>query len=117
MAGIVFVIALVAETVISAGVGVSQNDPAAKIANALYHHRGRQLVIVYLSVVYAATFPVYLSSLSGLLRRDTARPRFLGPLVLAGGMVFVALHAISDIGITGLLGASVVSAGNEVWVS
>jgi hypothetical protein len=96
---------------------VSQNDPAAKIANALYHHRGRQLVIVYLSVVYAATFPVYLSSLSGLLRRDTARPRFLGPLVLAGGMVFVALHAISDIGITGLLGASVVSAGNEVWVS
>jgi hypothetical protein len=105
VAGIVFVIALVAETVISTGVGVSQNDSAAKIANALYHNRGRLLAIAYLSVVYAATFPVYLSKLSGLLRKDTARPQFLGSLVLAGGMLFVALHAVSDIGITGLLGA------------
>ena len=77
VAGIVFVVALVAETVVSAAVGVSQNDSAAKIANALDHHRGRLLVIAYLSVVYAATFPVYLSKLSGLLRTDTARPRSL----------------------------------------
>jgi hypothetical protein len=113
VAGIVFVIALVAETVISAGVGVSQNDSAAKIANALQHYRGRLLVIAYLSVVYAATFPIYLSKLSGLLRRDTARPRFLGPLVLAGGVLFVALHAVSDIGITGLLGAKLATFGAQ----
>ena len=113
VAGIVFVIALVAEFVISAGVGVSQNDSAAKIANALQHYRGRLLVIAYLSVVYAATFPIYLSKLSGLLRSDTARPRFLGSLVLAGGMLFVALHAVSDIGITGLLGAKLATYAAE----
>ena len=113
VAGIVFVVALVAETVVSAAVGVSQNDSAAKIANALDHHRGRLLVIAYLSVVYAATFPVYLSKLSGLLRTDTARPRFLGSLVLAGGMLFVALHAVSDIGITGLLGAKLATFGAQ----
>jgi hypothetical protein len=113
VAGIVFVVALVAETVISAGVGLSQNDSAAKIANALQHYRGRLLVIAYLSVIYAATFPVYLSKLSGLLRSDTARPRFLGSLVLAGGMLFVALHAVSDIGITGLLGAKLATFGAQ----
>ena len=113
VAGIVFVIALVAETVISAGIGLSQNDSAAKIANALQHYRGRLLVIAYLSVIYAATFPVYLSKLSGLLRSDTARPRFLGSLILAGGMLFVALHAVSDIGITGLLGAKLATFGAQ----
>jgi hypothetical protein len=113
VAGIVFVIALVAETVISTGVGVNQNDTAAKIASALYNNRGRQLVIAYLSVVYAAAFPVYLSRLSGLLRTDTARPRFLGSLVLAGGVLFVALHAVSDIGITGLLGAKLAAFGAQ----
>jgi hypothetical protein len=44
-AGILFVIALVAETVVAFGVGVNQNDSAAKIANALHDHRGRLLVI------------------------------------------------------------------------
>src|SRR5690242_3839386 len=73
VAGIVFVVALVAESVVSAGVGVNQNDTAVKIASALYNTRGRQLVIAYLSVVYAAAFPIYLSRLSGLLRGDTAR--------------------------------------------
>jgi len=113
VAGIVFVVALVAETVVSIGVGVNQNDSAAKIANALHDNRGRLLVITYLSVVYAAAFPVYLSRLSGLLRGDTARPRFLGSLVLAGGMLFVALHAVSDIGITGLLGAKLALFGAQ----
>ena len=113
VAGIVFVVALVAETVISAGVGLSQNDSAAKIANALQHYRGRLLAIAYLSVIYAATFPIYLSKLSGLLRSDTTRPRFLGSLVLAGGMLFVALHAVSDIGITGLLGAKLATFGAQ----
>jgi hypothetical protein len=35
-------------------------------------------------------------------------PRFLSALVLIGGAVFVVLHAVSDIGITGLLGAKLV---------
>lgn len=113
VAGIIFVIALIAETVISTAVGVNQNDSAAKIANALYRHRERQLVIAYLSVVYAAAFPVYLSRLSDVLRKDTARPWFLSSLVLAGGMLFVALHAVSDIGITGLLGAKLATFGAQ----
>jgi hypothetical protein len=111
VAGIVFFIALVAETVVALGVGVNQNDSAAKITNALYDHRGRLLVITYLSVVYAVMFLIYLARLHDLLRRDTDRPRFLGSLVLAGGALFIALHAVSDIGITGLVGAKLASFG------
>jgi hypothetical protein len=101
VAGIIFVVALAAEAVVAFGVGLNQNDSAAKIANALYVHRERLLVIAYLSVVYAAMFPIYLSRLYNLLRGDTARTRVLGSLVLAGGVLFVALHAVSDVGITG----------------
>ena len=109
VAGIVFVIAFVAETVISAGVGVNQNDSAAKIANALHGHRETLLVVAYLSVVYAAMFLIYLGRLYDLLRGDTDRWRFLGSLVLSGGALFVALHAVSDIGIIGALGAKLAS--------
>jgi hypothetical protein len=113
VAGIVFVIALVAETVVAIGIPVNQNDSAAKIAAALHDHHGGLLLIAYLSVIYAAAFPVYVSRLSGLLRTDTSRPRFLGSLVLAGGVLFVALHAVSDIGITGLLGAKLATYGAQ----
>jgi hypothetical protein len=99
--------------VVAFGVGVNQDDSAAKIANALYDHRQRLLVIAYLSVVYAAIFPIYLSRLYNLLRGDTARTRVLGSLVLAGGVLFVALHAVSDVGITGLLGAKLASFGSQ----
>lgn len=113
VAGILFVVALAAEIVVALGVGVNQNDSAAKIANALYVHRERLLVIAYLSVVYAAMFPIYLSRLYNLLRGDTARTRVLGSLVLAGGVLFVALHAVSDVGITGLVGAKLASFGSQ----
>lgn len=113
VAGILFVVALAAEAVVAFGVGVSQDDSAAKIANALYVHRERLLVIAYLSVVWAAMFPIYLSRLYNLLRGDTDRTRVLGSLVLAGGMLFVALHAVSDVGITGLVGAKLASFGSQ----
>jgi hypothetical protein len=112
VAGILYVIALVAVSVVDLlGGGLSQNGSAAKIATALYDHRGRLLVVTYLSVVYAAMFLIYLSKLHDLLRRDTDRPRFLGSLVLVGGALFIALHAVSDIGIFGLLGAKLASFG------
>ena len=112
IAGILYVIALVAETVVGLlGGSVSQNDSAAKIANVLYDHRERLLVITYLSVVYAAMFLIYLGRLYDLLRGNTDRSRFLGSLVLAGGALFIALHAVSDIGINGLLGAKLASFG------
>jgi len=111
VAGILFVIAFVAETVVSIGVGVNQNDSAAKIAQALHAHRERLLVVAYLSVVYASAFLVYLGGLYDLLRGDMGRRRFAGSLVLTGGALFVALHAVSDIGITGLLGAKLASFG------
>jgi hypothetical protein len=113
VAGILFVVALAAEAVVAFGVGVNQDESAAKIANALYVHRERLLVIAYLSVVYAAMFPIYLSRLYNLLRGDTARTRVLGSLVLAGGVLFVALHAVSDVGITGLVGAKLASFGSQ----
>ena len=109
VAGILFVIALLAESVVSTGPGVSQDDSAAKIAQALYDHRERGFLVGYLSVVYAVMFLIYLSKVYELLRGDMDRPRFLGSLVLVGGAFFVALHAVSDIGITGLLGAKLAS--------
>ena len=112
-AGIVYVIALLAEIVVALGVGLTQNDSAAKIASGLHEHRERLLVIAYLSVVYATAFLIYLCSLHNLLLRDTDRPRILGSLVLVGGVLFIALHAVSDIGITGLLGAKLASFGSQ----
>ncbi|MGZ3290503.1 MAG: hypothetical protein ACXU87_20965 [Xanthobacteraceae bacterium] len=47
------------------------------------------------------------------LRGDTDRRRFLGSLVLVGGALFVDLHAASDIGITGMLGAKLASFGSQ----
>lgn len=104
-AGIVFVVALLAESVVATGAGLTQNNSAAKIASGLAEHRDRLLVIAYLSAVYAVAFVIYLCSLYNLLRRDTEWERILAYLVLVGGVLFVALHAVSDIGITGLLGA------------
>lgn len=112
-AGIVYVIALLAEIVVALGVGLTQNDSAAKIAYGLHEHRDRLLVITYLSVVYATAFLIYLCSLHNLLRGDTGRARILGSLVLVGGVLFIALHAVSDIGITGLVGAKLASFGSQ----
>jgi hypothetical protein len=111
VAGIVFIIALVAESVVATTIGLGQDDSAAKIASGLHEHRTRLLVIACLSVVYASMFVIYLCSLCNLLRGDTDRPRILGSLVLVGGVLFVTLHAVSDIGITGLLGAKLASFG------
>ena len=110
-AGIIYVIALLAEIVVALGVGLTQSDSAAKIASGLHEHRDRLLVIACLSVVYATAFLIYLCSLYNLLRGDTDRPRVLGSLVLVGGVLFIALHAVSDIGITGLVGAKIASFG------
>ena len=111
IAGILFVVALVADVVVAIGIPVNQHDSAAKIANALHDHRDQQLVITCLSVIYAAMFLIYMGKLYDLLRGHTDRSRFLDSLVLAGGLLFVALHAVSDIGITGMLGAKLASFG------
>jgi len=70
-------------------------------------------VIARLSVVYAAMFVIYLSKLNDLLRAGAGRARFLGSLVLIGGTLFVSLHAVSDIGITGAFGAKLASCGAQ----
>ncbi|MGA8747024.1 MAG: DUF4386 family protein [Solirubrobacterales bacterium] len=113
VAGILFVVALVAELVVAVGVELSQNDSAAKIAKGLHAHETRLIVIACLSVVYAVMFVIYLSALHNLLRGNTDRTRALGSLVLVGGVLFVTLHAVSDIGITGLVGAKLASYGAQ----
>ena len=114
VAGIVFVLALLAESVIATGIGLTQNDSAAKIAAGLHAHRERSLVIAYLSSIYAVAFVIYLCSLYNELRRNTTdETRVLGYLVLVGGVLFVALHAVSDIGLTGLLGAKLSSFSDQ----
>jgi hypothetical protein len=105
VAGIVFVVALVAESVVSFGVGLGKDDGAAKVAHALAEHHRRLVVIACLSVVYAPMFVIWLTGLHGRLRGDSERRRLLGLWILIGGSLMIAMHALSDIGITGLLGA------------
>jgi hypothetical protein len=105
VAGILYVTALAAVYVVAIGIPVNQDDSAVKIAKALHNHHERVWAISSLSVVYAPMFLIYLSRLHNLLRVDMARPGVLDSLVLIGGTLFITLHAVSDIAITGLVGA------------
>jgi hypothetical protein len=104
IAGIVFVVALLAEAVISTGLPINQDDSAAKIAGALQEHRRTVLVAAYLSAIYVVAFLIYLATLHDFLRRAAPDPRILHTLVLVGGVLLVALHGVSDVAIYGLLG-------------
>jgi Domain of unknown function (DUF4386) len=112
-AGIVFVVALLAEAVISTGLPINQDDSAAKIADALRDHRKTVLVAGYLSTVYAVAFVIYLAKLHDLLRAVAQPPRALHSLVLIGGVLLVALHGVSDVGIYGLLGGKLATYGAQ----
>lgn len=112
-AGIVFVLALLAEAVISAGIPVNQDDSAAKIAGAVREHRDAVLIAAYLSAVYAVAFVVYLAKLHDLLRGAAPGARVMHSLALVGGVLLVALHGVSDIGIYGLLGGKLATYGDE----
>jgi Domain of unknown function (DUF4386) len=111
--GIVFVVALLTEAVISAAIPINQNDSATKIATEVARHRHLVLVAAYLSAVYATAFVIYLCRLHQLLREQPGRPPFLAAMVLIGGVLFVSLHAVSDIGIYGLLGGKIASFGAD----
>lgn len=103
-AGLVFVVALLTEALVSATIPVNQDDSAAKIANELDAHRGVAVTVACLSMVYAVAFLVYLWRLYSLLRAQEAVVPRLSTLVLVGGVLFLTLHAVSDIGIIGMLG-------------
>jgi uncharacterized protein DUF4386 len=107
LAGALFVAALVAETVVAIGIPLNQDDSAAKIAAGLRGHDGRLILIACLSIVYVPAFVVYLGRLHDLLRAHADGSRHLLTWVLVGGVLFVSLHGVSDVGITGLLGAKV----------
>jgi hypothetical protein len=114
VAGILFVLAVVVETAVSLGVPINQNDSAAKIATALADHRTTLLIVECLCVVYAATFPIYLWKLyDRFLHTDAEGSRALGSLLLVGGVLFVALHAVSDIGIYGVLDGKLATFGAQ----
>jgi hypothetical protein len=118
-AGIVYVVALVAESAIAVGIGLTHDETAGNIARELHAHEQRLIAIACLSIVYAVAFVVYLWRLYGLMRGTRDQPNSLSILVLVGGMLFVTLHAVSDIGITGMLGAKVAgySAAHDESVS
>lgn len=59
-AGWLFVLALLAESIVSTAVDVNQDDSAATIAAALLEHRTRLIVIACLSIIYALSFVIYL---------------------------------------------------------
>ena len=114
VAGILYVLAVLAESAIGLGVGINQNDSAAKIATELADHRTRLVVIEGLCVVYTAMFPIYLWKLyDRFLRTDADGSRALGALLLVGGVLFVALHAVSDVGLYGVLDGKLASFGAQ----
>jgi hypothetical protein len=112
-AGIVYVVAVLAEIAVGASLGITQENSAAKIVRTMHEHRDRLLITAYIAVVYAVAFGIYLSRLHVLLRDGSAQGRTLNSLVLIGGVLFVALHSVSDIGITGLLGAKLAAWGAQ----
>ena len=105
--GIVFVVFLIAEAGVSLAIKANQDDSAAKIAGELADHRRTLIVAACLSIVYAVGFVVYLTRLHELLRGEPSGPRFMFSWVLIGGVLFVTLHGVSDIGIYGMLGGKV----------
>jgi hypothetical protein len=109
LAGIVFVVALVTETAISAALPINQDDSATKIASELHAHSTLILVVACICVVYAVAFPIYLWKLYDLLRGDDDRSRALAVVILVGGALMIVLHATSDVGIYGMLGAKLAS--------
>jgi hypothetical protein len=64
-------------------------------------------------VVYAVAFVIYLCRLHDLLREEAGPPRALHSWVLVGGVLLIAMHGVSDIGITGLLGAKLATYGAQ----
>jgi len=78
VAGIVFVLALLADVAVASGIPINQNDSAAKIATALDDHGTRLLVIAGVCVVYAAMFPIYLWKLYDLTSRGRRTVANLG---------------------------------------
>lgn len=103
LGGILYFVALIAETVISLGFKISQDDSAAKIANSLHDHHKRLILVFCLCILYVVGFVIYLARLNDLLRRGSADRRFFASWVLLGGVLFVTLHGVSDVGIYGLL--------------
>jgi hypothetical protein len=109
--GVVFVLAILVEIAIELGIPLNANDSAAKVTSELNEHSTRLVAVACVSIVYAVAFVIYLWKLYSLLRGGGERPHTLAALVLVGGVLFVTLHAVSDIGITGLLGAKLASFG------
>ena len=105
--GILYVVALITEAVISLGFKISQSDSAAKIASSLDDHHKRLILVFCLCILYVAGFVIYLPRLDDLLRRASADRRFFSSWVLVGGILFVTLHGVSDVGIYGLLAGKV----------
>jgi hypothetical protein len=107
LGGILYVVALVTESIISLGFKISQDDSATKIAGALDDHHERLILVFCLCILYVVGFVVYLVRLDDLLRRASGERRFFASWVLVGGVLFVTLHGVSDVGIYGLLGGKV----------
>jgi hypothetical protein len=107
----VFVLGLLTESVLAGGIPVNQDSSAAKIATELGAHSTRLVAVACLSIVYATGFVIYLWRLHDLVRAAADRLRPLASLVLVGGVLFITMHAVSDIAVTGLLGAKLASYG------
>jgi nucleoside recognition membrane protein YjiH len=82
-------------------------ERAAKIANSLDDHHKRLILVFCLCILYVAGFVIYLTRLDDLLRRASNERRFFTSWVLIGGVLFVTLHGVSDVGIYGLLAGKV----------
>ena len=109
IAGIVFIAALIVDLIVTSGIPLDQNASPAKVAAELDQHSTRLIIVACVCVVYAAAFLVYAWKLFCYLRGDPQEGRTVAMLVLVGAVLMVACHALSDVAITGLVGAKIAS--------
>jgi len=107
--GIVFILALIADLVVTSGIPLDQNASPAQVAAELDEHSTRLIIVACVCVVCAAAFLVYAWKLYCHLRGDSREQNTIATLVLVGALLMVACHALSDVAVTGLLGGKIAS--------
>jgi hypothetical protein len=108
-AGIVFILALIGDLVVTSGIPLNQNSSPSKVAAELDKHSTSLIIVACVCVVYAAAFLVYAWRLYCHLRDDSRDRNTIATLVLVGALLMVACHALSDVAITGLVGGKIAS--------
>jgi hypothetical protein len=113
LAGILFVVAVVVADLVATSLNVSADQDPITVFVELNSHGHRLLMIASLSIVYVCLFMVYLGGLWAWMRRSAGDSSVAGVLVVLAGGLGLLLHAVPDIGLTGLYASKLMIAGRS----